>query len=144
RCRHDERDVGLERSLGAELDRRSSSGLASWAAAEHTSSSQRAARNEVLLRPIDAPAERPPASRGVVAREHAPGRKLQQVAARTDRTVTGWPRCCVAAWLERMSDIEVGDPAVFEGVDLSIEGLLTTSGLATCRARGFAWRARDR
>jgi RNA polymerase sigma-70 factor (subfamily 1) len=45
----DRRDVDLERSLEADLDR-SSSGLAGWLAADQTSPSQAAERNEELLR----------------------------------------------------------------------------------------------
>ena len=54
----DKRDVGLERSLEADLDR-SASGFAAWLAADQTSPSGRAERNEELLRMVEALAELP-------------------------------------------------------------------------------------
>src|ERR1700741_4182578 len=49
----DKRAVDLERSLEADLDR-SASGMAGWLAADQTSPSQKAERNEELLRLGDA------------------------------------------------------------------------------------------
>src|SRR5947209_7478523 len=54
----DKRDVGLERSLEADLDR-STSGFAAWLAADQTSPSGRAERNEELMRLIEALGELP-------------------------------------------------------------------------------------
>ena len=58
------RDVALERSLEADLDR-SASGFAAWLAADQTSPSGRAERNEELLRLAEALADFPdPDARG--------------------------------------------------------------------------------
>jgi RNA polymerase sigma-70 factor (ECF subfamily) len=71
----DKRDIALERSLEAGLDR-SASGFAAWLAADQTSPSGRAERNEELLRLVEALAELPELMREVVVlkslREPAP------------------------------------------------------------------------
>src|SRR4051812_14337496 len=82
----DRRDVDLERSLEADLDR-SSSGLAGWLAADQTSPSQAAQRNEELLRLADALAELPELQREVVILKHCRGQTLQQIADHLGRTV---------------------------------------------------------
>jgi RNA polymerase sigma-70 factor, ECF subfamily len=82
----DRRDVGLERSLEADLGR-SSSGLAGWLAADQTSPSLAAARNEELLRLADALAELPEPQREVVILKHCRGQTLQQIADQLGRTV---------------------------------------------------------
>jgi RNA polymerase sigma-70 factor (ECF subfamily) len=82
----DKRDVGLERSLEAELVR-SASGFAAWLAADQTSPSGRAERNEELLRLVEALAELPEATREVVVLKHCQGWTLPQIAERTGRTV---------------------------------------------------------
>jgi RNA polymerase sigma-70 factor (ECF subfamily) len=82
----DKRDVALERSLEADLDR-SASGFAAWLAAEETSPSGRAERNEELLRLVEALAELPEAMREVVISKHCQGRTLAQIAECTGRTV---------------------------------------------------------
>jgi RNA polymerase sigma-70 factor (ECF subfamily) len=68
----DKRDVGLERSLEADLDR-SASGFAAWLAADQTSPSGRAERNEELLRMVEALAELPELMREVVVLKHCQG-----------------------------------------------------------------------
>src|SRR5205823_10775040 len=68
----DKRDVGLEQSLEADLDR-SSSGLAGWLAADQTSPSGRAERNEELLRMVEALAELPDLMCEVVVLKHCQG-----------------------------------------------------------------------
>ena len=68
----DKRDVALERSLEADLDR-SASGFAAWLAADQTSPSGRAERNEELLRMVEALAELPELMREVVVLEALPG-----------------------------------------------------------------------
>jgi RNA polymerase sigma-70 factor (ECF subfamily) len=82
----DKRAVGLERSLEADLDR-SASGFAAWLAADQTSPSGRAERNEELLRLVAALARLPERMREVVVLKHCQGWTLQQIAERIDRTV---------------------------------------------------------
>ena len=82
----DKRDVALERSLEADLDR-SASGFASWLAADQTSPSRKAERNEELLRLVDALAELPETMREVVVLKHCQNWTLQQIADRIGRTV---------------------------------------------------------
>ena len=82
----DRRDVDLERSLEADLDG-SSSGLAGWLAADQTSPSLAAARNEELLRLADALADLPEPQREVVILKHCRGQTLQEIADRLGRTV---------------------------------------------------------
>src|SRR5438067_6078571 len=82
----DRRDVDLERSLEADLDR-SSSGLAGWLAADQTSPSRAAARNEELLRLADALADLPEPQREVVILKHCRGQTLQEIADHLGRTV---------------------------------------------------------
>ncbi len=82
----DRRDVDLERSLEAELDR-SSSGLAAWLPADQTSPSKTAMRNEELLRLANALADLPEAQREVVILKHCRGLKLHEIADQIDRTV---------------------------------------------------------
>jgi RNA polymerase sigma-70 factor, ECF subfamily len=93
--RHFERDkrvVGLERSIEAELDR-SASGLAGWLAADHTSPSAAAARNEELPRLITALSQLPDAMPEVLVVKHCQGWTLQRIADHTRRSVV------VAAWV---------------------------------------------
>jgi RNA polymerase sigma-70 factor (ECF subfamily) len=82
----DRRDVDLERSLEADLDR-SSSGLAGWLAADQTSPSQAAARNEELLRLANALADLPEPLREVVILKHCRGQTLQQIADHLGKSV---------------------------------------------------------
>jgi RNA polymerase sigma-70 factor (ECF subfamily) len=82
----DRRDVNLERSLEADLDR-SSSGLAGWLAADQTSPSLAAQRQEELLRLADALADLPEPQREVVILKHCRGQTLQQIADHLGRTV---------------------------------------------------------
>ena len=82
----DKRAVDLERSLEADLDR-SASGLAGWLAADQTSPSQAAERNEELLRLADALAALPEPQREVVVLKHLRGWTLQRIAEHLGRTV---------------------------------------------------------
>src|SRR6516164_1419988 len=82
----DKRAVDLERSLEADLDR-SASGLAGWLAADQTSPSRAAQRNEELLRLADALAGLPEPQREVVILKHCRGQTLQQIADHLGRTV---------------------------------------------------------
>jgi RNA polymerase sigma-70 factor (ECF subfamily) len=82
----DKRAVNLERSLEADLDR-SASGLADWLAADQTSPSQTAARNEELLRLADALAALPEPLREVVVLKHLRSWTLQRIAEHLGRSV---------------------------------------------------------
>ncbi len=82
----DKRAVALERSLEADIDR-SASGFAAWLAADQTSPSGRAERNEELLRLVEALAHLPDPMREVVVLKHCQGWTLQQIAERINRTV---------------------------------------------------------
>ncbi len=91
----DRRDVHLERSLEADLDR-SASGLAGWLAADQTSPSKAAERNEELLRLADALAALPEPLREVVVLKHCRGLTLQEIATQLGKTVPA-----VASFLRR-------------------------------------------
>ncbi len=82
----EKRDVVLERSLEAELDR-SASGFAAWLAVDQTSPSGRAERNEELLRMVQALAELPESMREVLILKHCQGWTLTQIAGRIGRSV---------------------------------------------------------
>jgi RNA polymerase sigma-70 factor (ECF subfamily) len=82
----DRRAVDLEQSLEAELDR-SASGLAGWLAADQTSPSQAAIRNEEMLRLADALAALPEPQREVVVLKHLRGWTLQRIADHIGRTI---------------------------------------------------------
>jgi RNA polymerase sigma-70 factor (ECF subfamily) len=75
----DKRAVGREQSLEADIDR-SASGLAAWLAADQTSPSQAAERNEELLRLADALASLPEPLREVVVLKHLRGWTVKQIA----------------------------------------------------------------
>ena len=104
----DKRAVDLERSLSADLDK-SASGLADWIAADHTSPSQRAERNEDLLRLADSLAELPDAQREVVVLKHLQGKTLAEIAEGTGQSVAavaGLLRRGLESLRERMEDGE--------------------------------------
>jgi RNA polymerase sigma-70 factor (ECF subfamily) len=82
----DRRAIGRERSIEADLDR-SASGLAGWLAAGQSSPSQRAARNEDVLRLADALADLPDRMREVVLLKHCQAWTLRQIADRLGTTV---------------------------------------------------------
>ena len=79
------RDVGRERSLEAVLDA-SSARLESWLAAEQSSPSERAERNEAILRLVDALALLPEANRQALILRHCQGLSLAEISARLGRT----------------------------------------------------------
>jgi RNA polymerase sigma-70 factor (ECF subfamily) len=82
----DKRDVNLERSLEADLDH-SASGFANWLAADHTSPSGKAERNEELLRMVDALTELPDLMREVVVLKHCQGWTLPQISNHIGRSI---------------------------------------------------------
>jgi RNA polymerase sigma-70 factor (ECF subfamily) len=79
------RDVGRERSLEAALDT-SSARLESWLAAEQSSPSGRAVRNEAVLRLVDALALLPEANRQALMMRHCQGLSLAEISVRLGRT----------------------------------------------------------
>jgi RNA polymerase sigma-70 factor, ECF subfamily len=81
----DKRAIDRERSIEADLDR-SASGLGAWLAAEQSSPSQRACRNEDVLRLADALAELPDRMREAVVLKHCQGWTLGQIAERMNKT----------------------------------------------------------
>src|SRR5262249_242253 len=82
----DKRAVDLEPSLEADLNQ-STSGLVGWLAADQTSPSQAAVRNEELLRLADALAALPEPMREVVVLKHLRGWTLQRIGDHLGRTV---------------------------------------------------------
>lgn len=89
--RRDKRDVARERSLEAALDE-SASRLNAWLAAEQSSPSQGAAREEQALRVAEALAEMPEMQRDAVVMRHWHGCSLAEIASRlgcTTAAVTG-------------------------------------------------------
>jgi RNA polymerase sigma-70 factor, ECF subfamily len=79
------RDVALERSLEAALDQ-SSCRLEAWLAAEQSSPSQQAVRNEELLRLAEALVQLPDAQREAVVLHHLQGWSLAALAGHLGRT----------------------------------------------------------
>jgi RNA polymerase sigma-70 factor (ECF subfamily) len=81
----DKRDVARERSLEAALQA-SSAQLEAWLAADHSSPSQRADRNEQMLRLADALAELPEAQREAVLLHYWQGLSATEIGAQLGRT----------------------------------------------------------
>lgn len=81
------RDRGRERSLEAAVDR-SACRLESFLAAEESSPSHKAQRNEQLLALATALAQLPAAQREAVILRHLEHRRIDEIAARLDRTPT--------------------------------------------------------
>jgi RNA polymerase sigma-70 factor, ECF subfamily len=81
----EKRDVGRERSLEQALDA-SSSRLEAWLAAEQSSPSQRAQRNEQLLRLAQALADLPEAQREAVVLHYWQGQSLAEIGDQLGRT----------------------------------------------------------
>ena len=79
------RDVGRERSIQAAVDE-SASGLEAWLAADQSSPSERADRNEQLLRLADALCGLPDDTREAVVLKHCRGWPLADIAAHLGRT----------------------------------------------------------
>jgi RNA polymerase sigma-70 factor (ECF subfamily) len=80
------RDIGRERSLEEAVDA-SSARLEAWLAAEQSSPSQQAARNEQLLRLAEALTELPEAQREAVVQHYWQGRSLAEIGAELGRTL---------------------------------------------------------
>ncbi|HQX48811.1 MAG TPA: sigma-70 family RNA polymerase sigma factor [Planctomycetaceae bacterium] len=84
--RRDKRDVGRERSLAADLDQ-SAAGLENWLAADQTSPSMAAQKNEQQVQLANALMELPDEQREVVIMKHLRNQTLQQIAEETEHTV---------------------------------------------------------
>jgi RNA polymerase sigma-70 factor (ECF subfamily) len=83
----DKRNVNRERSQQAAVDA-SSARLEAWLAAEQSSPSQQALRNEQVLELCDALEQLPDAQREAVQLHYWQGCTLAEIAARLDRTPT--------------------------------------------------------
>jgi len=83
----EKRDISRERSLEAAFND-SSSKLESMLAAPHSSPSQRASRQEQLVRLADALAQLPEDQRQAVVRKHLQGETVAAIAQHLDRTET--------------------------------------------------------
>ncbi len=79
------RDIGRERSLQDAIDQ-SASGLEAWLAADQSSPSERAERNEQLLHLADALCELPDDTREAVVLKHCRGWTLAEIAEHLGRT----------------------------------------------------------
>lgn len=81
----DKRNSDRERALAAGLDR-SAAGFEDWIAADHTSPSTAASKNEQLLKLANALLELPVEQREVVILKYLRDRPIQQIADETSRT----------------------------------------------------------
>jgi RNA polymerase sigma-70 factor (ECF subfamily) len=79
------RDVGRERSIERAVDE-SASGLEAWLAADQSSPSERADKNEQLLRLADALCGLPDDTREAVVLKHCRGLTLAEIASHLGRT----------------------------------------------------------
>jgi RNA polymerase sigma-70 factor (ECF subfamily) len=89
------RDIALERSLERSVEE-SSARLDAWLAAEQSSPSQRAERNEQSMRLVKALAELPEAQREALLLKHCQGWSLAEIGRHLDRSPTA-----VASLLQR-------------------------------------------
>ena len=79
------RDAARERSLEAAIET-SSARLEAWLAAEQSSPSEQAQRNEAILRLVDALARLPEANRQALVLRHCQGLSLVEISDRLGRT----------------------------------------------------------
>lgn len=86
RCHRDKRDIDCERSLANDLEQ-SAAGMEQWLAADQTSPSMAAERNEQMLHLVGSLLKLPADQRDVVIQKHLRNRTLQDIAVETHRTV---------------------------------------------------------
>jgi RNA polymerase sigma-70 factor (ECF subfamily) len=79
------RDAGRERSLESAINA-SSARLEGWLAADQSSPSERAERNEAILRLVDALSQLPEANRQALVLRHCQGLSLAEISDRLGRT----------------------------------------------------------
>jgi RNA polymerase sigma-70 factor (ECF subfamily) len=79
------RDAARERSLDAAIEA-SSARLEAWLAAEQSSPSERAERNETILRLVEALARLPEANRQALVLRHCQGMSLAEISTQMGRT----------------------------------------------------------
>ena len=79
------RDAARERSLDAAIEA-SSARLEAWLAAEQSSPSERAERNETILRLVEALARLPEANRQALVLRHCQGMSLAEISTQLGRT----------------------------------------------------------
>ena len=84
-CHRDKRNIDREQSFAVDIDQ-SAAGLENWLAADHTSPSMAAERNEEILRLADALLQLPEDQREAVILKHLKNLPLQQIAEQTNRT----------------------------------------------------------
>lgn len=82
----DKRDIDREQSMAADIDQ-SAAGLEHWIAADQTSPSMAASKNEQLLNLANALLQLPVDQREVVILKHLRDRPLQQIADETGRSI---------------------------------------------------------
>jgi RNA polymerase sigma-70 factor (subfamily 1) len=100
------RNVALERSIEVSLEK-SASHLEAWLAAEHSSPSQQAERNERLLRLADALAQLPDDQRTALELRHLQGESVADIAGqmgRSEPSVTGLLRRGLMTFRELLAD----------------------------------------
>jgi RNA polymerase sigma-70 factor (ECF subfamily) len=83
--RRAKRDAARDRSLEAAIEA-SSARLEAWLAADQSSPSERAERNEAILRLVDALARLPEANRQALVMRHCHGLSLAEISNRLGRT----------------------------------------------------------
>jgi RNA polymerase sigma-70 factor (ECF subfamily) len=104
----DKRNIHLERSIEADLDR-SASGFAAWLVADQTSPSRHLIRNEEMLRLVDALTRLPDLMREVVVLKHCQGWTLQRIADHIGRSAPAVASLLRRGLADLRRELESGD-----------------------------------